>query len=453
MKTVLCHGCFDVLHAGHLAYFKAAKKYGDRLIVSITADRFVNKGPGRPYFSVERRAEMVRALSCVDGVFISDEPTAVGAINRFRPDFFVKGSDYKDLSKDVTGEILNEKKAVEAHGGQLVFTDEETFSSSNIINRHYQPWSDIQRSTIDRVKSLGGTQAIEDAIESLKALRILVVGEPILDVYRFVRAEGISSKSPTVSCRMMREETYLGGSTAIYNHLRSFCDAHFLTPYTKSRIVPSKVRYIDPSNNQRIFEVTEIWENDWARDVYLKDLLKARDKTDVFIVADFGHGLIEEEVLDGLSNIKSFVGLNVQTNSSNYGFNMYTKHKRYDYLCLDTREVRLASHDRFGSPVEIARGIKARQEALIGLTVGATGSYLFGADEFYSPAFSDQVIDATGAGDAYFAITSCLIARGVHPELIPFIGNVFAGLKTKILGNKSAVSKASLLKACRGILA
>lgn len=453
MKTVLCHGCFDVIHAGHLKHFQKAKQYGDYLIVSITTDRFVNKGPGRPYFSHERRADMLRALSIVDEVSICDDPTAIPSIEKFKPDFYVKGSDYREASNDITGEIVNERKAVEGHGGQLVFTDEETFSSSAIINRNFQPFTPDQQRVIASVQDLGGVAVIERAIAGLSALKVLVVGEPIIDVYRFVRPEGISSKSPTVSCRFLNEETYFGGTTAIYNHLRDFCDVELLSPLTKSRVYPSKIRYIEPDKSQRIFEVTEIWEDEWLRDDYM-ERLKAHE-AECMVVADFGHGLFEGSLLEAMKGLNGFIGLNVQTNSSNFGYNVYTKHSRYDYLCLDTREARLAEHDRFGSPLEVAQRIQKTSRSKLGLTLGSNGSYLLGdsGDKYSSPAFTDQVLDATGAGDAYFAITTVLLASGCPPALIPFIGNVFAGLKTKILGNKASVSKASLLKAIRGILA
>jgi len=452
MKTVLCHGVFDVLHAGHLAYFEEARKYGDRLVVSVTTDRHVNKGPGRPYFSTDQRAAMLRALQFIDDVCISDEPTAIGSIERIRPDFYVKGPDYKDLDRDITGEILNEKAAVEKHGGKLVFTTGEMHSSSTLINKFFNQWSDEQKATIERVKTLGGITAIETAIASLDELRVVVIGEPILDVYRFVRPEGISSKSPTVSARYLREETYFGGSTAIYRHLEPFCNVKLLKPITHSRVYPSKIRYIDQDKSQRIFEVTEIWENEWDKEDYISCLKEAQ--ADCFVIADFGHGLIEGPVLEAILGLKGYVGLNVQTNSSNFGFNVYTKHNRFDYLCLDTREARLSEHDRYSSPLDLAWKIHRRERAPVSITLGSNGSVLLDSHiEFKSPAFSDVVLDATGAGDAYFAITTALMATGCHQALVPFIGNVFAGLKTKIIGNKSAVSKASLLKACRAILA
>lgn len=456
MKKVLCHGVFDVLHAGHLKYFEGAKKYGDRLIVSVTADKFVNKGPGRPYFSERKRIEMLESLKIVDEVVLSDEATAIGVIRRLQPDFYVKGPDYKRIEDDVTGEILNEKAAVESHGGKLVFTDEETYSSGHIINRFFASWSDEQRATIEKIQSLGGITAVEKAIEELAELKVLVVGEPILDVYRFVNPEGISSKSPTVSARFVREEVYQGGSLAIKNHLDGFCKE--VRILTSNRLPCKKIRYI--SQTQRIFEVTEIDDhpdNFHDQEFFCDKLLELSEKADLVVAADFGHGLFEGMVLECMKEIDRMIALNVQTNSSNFGFNVFTKHSAYDYLCIDTREARLACHERWGSSIDLATrifdGSMARQGRILSMTLGPLGSVMMGGNNiFRTPAFADSIVDATGAGDAYFAMTSCLLRTGCKPEMIPFIGNVFAGLKTKIIGNKSSVTKAMLLKACEGIL-
>ena len=67
-KIVLCHGVFDLLHIGHIKHFEEAKKFGDVLIVSVTSDEFVNKGPNRPVFNLALRAEALIALECVDYV-------------------------------------------------------------------------------------------------------------------------------------------------------------------------------------------------------------------------------------------------------------------------------------------------------------------------------------------------------------------------------------------------
>lgn len=456
MTKVLCHGVFDILHAGHLNYFKAAKKYGDYLIVSITTDKYVNKGPNRPYFTASLRAEMVKALGIVDQVVISDHVSAVNVIEEIKPDFYVKGQDYVDFSKDLSGQILLEKDAVEKHGGKLVFTNEDTFSSSTIINKFFSPWTDEQKQTIDTVKRAGGMAAIEAALLQMSKLKILVIGEPIYDIYTYVEPDGLSSKYPAVSARRKETEDYLGGSWAIQNHLKEFVGLVDLISGGENyrggySTMPIKTRFIAKGTNQRVFELTDIDEKVWNHGDVIKDLLNKSQDCDIVIAADFGHGLFNGAVLKALSCVETCLTLNVQTNSSNYGYNLFTRHKAFDYLCIDTREIRLAHSQKNADPIELLKKVDCLNKSV---TLGSNGSCLLVDNkEYRSPAFSDVVIDATGAGDAYFAITSCLLKTNCPIEIIPFLGNVFAGLKTKIIGNKRAVTKAELVKACRGILA
>ena len=71
-KLVLCHGVFDLVHPGHIIHFQEAKKLGDILIVSVTAEKYVRKGPGRPYFNDELRMKFLEAISCIDYVMLSE---------------------------------------------------------------------------------------------------------------------------------------------------------------------------------------------------------------------------------------------------------------------------------------------------------------------------------------------------------------------------------------------
>ena len=104
--VVQAHGTFDLLHLGHVRHLEAARKLGDVLVVTVTADRFVNKGPGRPVFNAELRAEMLATLEYVDWVAINDAADAVSAIERIRPTIYVKGQDYQNPEGDVTGKII-----------------------------------------------------------------------------------------------------------------------------------------------------------------------------------------------------------------------------------------------------------------------------------------------------------------------------------------------------------
>lgn len=129
---ILCHGCFDLLHLGHVQYLQAAKSLGHFLIVTITADKYINKGPGRPLFNELHRQEMLQALKCVDLCEVLYEPTAVSAILKHKPDIYVKGIDYE--AGDKTGRLDLEREAVESYGGRLlIIKSKDQFSSTEIM--------------------------------------------------------------------------------------------------------------------------------------------------------------------------------------------------------------------------------------------------------------------------------------------------------------------------------
>jgi D-beta-D-heptose 7-phosphate kinase/D-beta-D-heptose 1-phosphate adenosyltransferase len=127
VKTVLANGCFDVLHAGHLRHLEAAKAMGDRLVVALTEDAFVNKGPGFPVNAWENRRDLLLGLRCVDEVIPSVNDWS--AIMQVRPAVFVKGADYKDKP------LAAAKIACLKVGAEIAFTETPKLSSRDIVER------------------------------------------------------------------------------------------------------------------------------------------------------------------------------------------------------------------------------------------------------------------------------------------------------------------------------
>ena len=117
-RIVLCHGAFDLMHSGHIRYLQRAKQEGDILLVTVTADAFVNKGPGRPLVSYRERAQILAGLECVDYVTVFDELTPIAAIEAIRPDILAKGGNY------AIDEIVG-KSLVEQYGGQVLALNTE----------------------------------------------------------------------------------------------------------------------------------------------------------------------------------------------------------------------------------------------------------------------------------------------------------------------------------------
>ena len=135
-KIVHCHGCFDFMHPGHIKYFQASKKMGDVLVVTVTPDIYVDKGPGRPVFNENLRAECIAALECVDFVSMNRWPTAENTLRLLRPDIYVKGQEFENL-EDKTGKIQKEYEVVREIGGEVRFTREIVFSSTKLLDKFF----------------------------------------------------------------------------------------------------------------------------------------------------------------------------------------------------------------------------------------------------------------------------------------------------------------------------
>jgi len=279
-KIVHCHGVFDLVHLGHIRHFNLAKKEGDILVVTLTRDKYVKRGPGRPIFNENLRAEMLASISIIDYVAIVDSPTAVEAIKILKPDFYVKGSDYKDKTKDFTGMIGDEEVAVNSIGGRLIFTDDITFSSSSLINNFLEVYPPEILNYLKAIREKYTIDDISEKLNSLKGLRVIVIGDSIIDQYHYCTPMGKSSKEHLVANLYDSEETFAGGSLATANHIANICEKvdlltvlgsknsfkEFISEKLSSNINPIyfiwpdgetvvKRRFISKSVNTKLFEI------------------------------------------------------------------------------------------------------------------------------------------------------------------------------------------------------
>ncbi|HTB07970.1 MAG TPA: PfkB family carbohydrate kinase [Bacteroidia bacterium] len=482
-KTIAqCHGCFDLLHPGHIKHFQAAKGKADRVVVTITPDRYVNKGPGRPVFSEQLRMESIAAMEAVDYVALNRWPTAVEPIKLLKPDYYVKGQDYKEREKDVTKGILAEESAVKSVGGKLFFTEEIVFSSSNLINSHFSPHNPKVQDFIHRLKRKSNGDSILKEIEKMKDLKVLVIGDTIIDEYHFCTPLGKSSKSPTISSVFMRSEVFAGGVLAVANHLEQFAgEVKMITCLGKENLqdkvikkklsqgvdvkyfvredgpTNTKRRYLDKYLNIKLFEVT--FMNDHhipakVEDEVISYLKKEMPKYDIVLVTDFGHGFITPNIITCIESSGKYVAVNAQTNSNNYGYNYITKYHKVDYISIDEKELRLPFGDNYGNIEELVKKLKQISKAgQIQITLGQEGSLWYEKSKFYHvPAFARSVKDSVGAGDAVLSVTTLCAFLHTDPEIASFIGNCVGALAVEIIGNEHPVYKKDLLRFVQHLL-
>jgi len=222
-KIVLCHGVFDLLHVGHINYFKSAKKYGNILVVSVTADKFVNKGPGRPVFSINDRLKFLQEIECIDYVYISNDPTAEKAIKNLKPNFYCKGNDYsKNQIKDDKN-LKKEINALKVIKGKFKIIKEISFSSSQFINENsLQNFSQECKNYINSIRKKFNLNQIMQNFNAIKKKKVLIIGETMIDRYITTEAIGKSGKDAMIVLKPKTEIKFLGGAAYIANLCSTF---------------------------------------------------------------------------------------------------------------------------------------------------------------------------------------------------------------------------------------
>jgi len=128
---VFTNGCFDIIHSGHVSYLEEAKALGDRLVVGLNSDASISriKGHNRPIITENHRATVLSALASVDMVIIFQEDTPIELIKRIKPQYLVKGGDYKE--KDMIGADI----VVEHSGKVQILSFTEGISTTEIIKK------------------------------------------------------------------------------------------------------------------------------------------------------------------------------------------------------------------------------------------------------------------------------------------------------------------------------
>lgn len=475
--VVLCHGVFDILHPGHIRHFEAARRQGDIVVVTITPDEYVGKGPGHPYFHEQLRAESVASLESVSYVAINEWPTAIATIKTLKPNKYIKGSDYSNPQDDLTGKIIEEEEAIKSIGGTICFTDEITFSSSRILNTYFDVVPEQTRVFLTEFRKRYSGSYIVDRIKALKNTKVLIIGEAIIDEYCYCAPLGKSPKENMIAARYLHAESYAGGILAIANHLAGYCEqvdmvtclgeedskedfirnslknnvnATFIYRPNASTIL--KRRYIEHDFLRKLFEVYFMDSTPLPESIdrnitnHLKSVIPDYD---IVLVADYGHGFLSRENIKTICENAKFLSVDTQMNSANMGFNLIVNYPRADYFCINEPELRLATHDN-SSPInvlvtEVANKLNSRWAAV---TQGSRGSTIYHDQTGISsvPVLSREVVDRVGAGDAYLAITSPCVAAAFPPDMVGFIGNAVGALATRIVGNKSFVEPVDLFK-------
>jgi rfaE bifunctional protein kinase chain/domain/rfaE bifunctional protein nucleotidyltransferase chain/domain len=471
-KTVVhCHGCFDIVHPGHIAHLQQARSLGDVLVVSVSADSQVQKGVDRPLIPDDLRAASLAALECVDCVYVNPDSTAVGLLGKLKPDIYVKGREYE---KNFDPRFAAEREVIEASGGRVVFSSGDVIFSSTALIDGLADRDAFQDQKVRRFcqrYDLGALSA-RRLIDGFRGRKVVVVGDYIQDRYHFCDATGVAGEGPMMALRHMSRGDYDGGAAIIALHLHglgarptlvtALADDE-LSGQTEMRLRASGVdvralrsRRQLVVKNRFLVDQTKLFKVDEGsispadsrtEQTLAQSILSAAEKADVVIFADFGYGVISAgllaKVMDTLRKTVPIITADVSGSQANL-----LRFREVDLLCPTEREMRETLHD-FSSGLgylvwNLLHATSARQAIV---TLGKRGLVTFdrppqGQDpdsrlqSEYLPALSPIAVDPLGCGDALLATASLALASGASLQQAAYLGAVAAAIEVRQVGNQ-----------------
>ena len=372
--VVLCHGCFDIVHPGHIRHLRFAKEQGAVLVVSITPDICIQKGSNRPLMPQELRSENLAALEFVDVVTIAPGETGIEPIESVKPDVYVKGSEYA-VSRDPR--FLKEKDLVESQGGTVVYSSGEVvFSSSEIIREHDMDLAlneklnyICKRHRIDRALMLG-------SLSKASGLTALMIGEAILDEHMQCEGLGMSQEAPVLSLTLKHKSLSVGGPGAIALHLAAAgVKMQFLTSarpegpiYESFKLAMEEggVELINVDDRSRqvcvkshvMVDRSKVLELESAsyrpldsamRSAMLRKFKKSlKGDPSCVILSDYGYGLLSDDLVLSMVSSAKEIGIECLSDISMTPRTNLEKFDQTDVFAATESELRACMHDYEG---------------------------------------------------------------------------------------------------------
>ena len=463
-RTVaLAHGEFPLLHVAAIRHLERLKREADVLVVTLTPDADPAGTAARPLFQQALRAEAVASLQCVD--FVAVAGFASDAIRAIHPTVY--GPPEAMLSPAET--------ALLASLGVRVVAPSRNGRVPALIPLHSPSIPPAADEFLGRFVSRYTFDAVAGWLEKVRTLKVLFVGETIVDEYQYCETMGKSGKEPILAARYLSTEKFAGGVLSTANQAAAVCDHVGIVSilgtqdsheeFVRERIDPKvdatflyapgcrtilKRRIVEVYPFQKLFEVyfMDPVVPDAVADALLARLKTVVPRYDAVVVTDYGHGMLTPAVVDYLSGCGKFLAVNTQTNAANQGFNTVSKYRRADYVCVSEKELRLEARNR---STDVRLLMTAAAEKLgcerILVTRGGEGCLGYHAgDGFYAvPPFTNRIVDRVGAGDALLAVSAPCAAVGAPMEVIGLVGNAVGARAVETVGNRSVVPRDGLL--------
>lgn len=460
-RIVQCHGCFDLVHPGHVRYLEFARGLGDALVVSVTGDALITKGPDRPYIPQELRAENLAALAFVDFVVIDPHPTACELLEQLRPDVYVKGREYAN-SQDPR--FLREREIVENAGGRVVFHSGEVVYSSTQLIRSLDQDQDLDLCRLRTLCQRNGINAASaaQAVHGWSDSRVLIVGDSIRETYVECDAREAADDAPVLALRKLGERGFWGGAAGLARQVRALgAQATLVTIGGESadgvelirdlgsegvRVETPLMRDAFPTKTHVIADDAQLYQV-YAGDAIALDSVVERKlgscirdqfaQADLLIWADHGFGATPTTMQTRLTERARCDGLTVVGHAGAPGGDL-TRMGDLDLVAASERQLRNAMHDTATSLPAVVWALLHEthsRAALIGLhkrgrisfDAGAAGgerpTQLERLRSEFVPSLANHTIDLLGAAEAVIACAGLARSSGASFPMLTYLAS------------------------------
>jgi rfaE bifunctional protein kinase chain/domain/rfaE bifunctional protein nucleotidyltransferase chain/domain len=464
-KVIMCHGTFDLVHPGHIRHLIYAKGKADILVTSLTTDQHISKAAFRPFVPEALRAMNLAALEIVDYVVIDENPTPIENIKFIQPDYFAKGYEYN--KEGVHPKTQEEIDALESYGGEVLFTPGDiVYSSSRIIE------SEPPNLATDKLHALMEAEGItfdklRATLEKFKGVKVHVIGDTIVDSYTYGTLIGGQTKTPTFSIKFERQVDFVGGAGIVAKHLKmAGAEVKFTTVLGNDALKdyvlkdlqdygvevnaiidhtrPTTQKNLFTAGGYRMLKVDKV-DNHPISEKTVEQFVKSisSTETEVVVFSDFRHGIFNPRTIKTLTAAIPVGPLRVADSQVASRWGNILEFQGFDLITPNEREARFSLGDQDSTirPLALELYRRANCKYLI-LKMGERGVITYRAPDpnvrsfLTVDSFTENVVDAVGAGDALLAYASLSLARGGCPVTASILGSIGAAIACERDGNE-----------------
>lgn len=461
-SIVFVSGHFNILHPGHLRLLRAAKEYGERLVVAVESDRLAGVAAHLPE---NLRLEGVQSHGLVDEAFIVDEPIAE-TIGRLRPDVVVKGKEHETRHNP-------ELVALQHYGGRLVFSSGETlFSSLDLIRKEFQaldhrtislPTDYLTRHAIDKTR-------LVSLLNNFTRLKVCVVGDLIIDEYITCEPLGMSQEDPTIVVMPVDSTRFVGGAGIVAAHAAGLgASVTFISVTGKdasrdyaleglaaagveaqllvddSRPTTLKQRY--RSKGKSLLRVSHLHQSAISATLQTQLTIameQALEGADLLVFSDFNYGCLPQPLVDQLVAMAKTRGVLLAADSqSSSQVGDISRFKGMDLITPTEREARISTRNREDGLVVLAEQLRQQAAARnVLLKLGEEGLLIHAGggkgDDWLTDridALNSAAKDVAGAGDSLLIASAMTLACGGTIWEAACLGSLAAAVQVGRVGN------------------